>query len=120
MLRRHCRRFFLFEFLKLNVKKLLKKTLVLFLRMMLSGAMVNAAQHRQLMMRPDGRCYVLPNSNVSSGSEYDEQPVSRTYQYRKVSFCLPTSFYSLKIEASSYNRHKSIFIDSHILPDSFI
>ncbi|KAK7574313.1 hypothetical protein V9T40_011504 [Parthenolecanium corni] len=35
-------------------------------------------------MRPDGRCYVLPNSNVSSGSEYDEQPVSRTYQYRKV------------------------------------
>lgn len=52
---------------------------------MLSGAMVNAAQHRQLVMRPDGRCYVMPNSG---GSEYDEQPVSRTYQYRKVSFAV--------------------------------
>lgn len=57
---------------------------------MLSAATVNSSNHhhRQLMMRPDGRCYVFPNSSAGisngSNSDYDEQPVSRTYQYRKV------------------------------------
>lgn len=61
-------------------------------------------QHQQVMIRSDGRCFVLPRSgggyntnnggNVSAANnnssnnggsaETEEPPVSRTYQYRKV------------------------------------
>jgi hypothetical protein len=32
-----------------------------------------------MIMKPDGSAYIVP------ASVYDEQPISRTYQYRKVS-----------------------------------
>lgn len=63
-----------------------------FFRSMLSAGIVYSTSHhrRQLTMRSEGRCYVFPTTNGvaltsnNTNADYEEQPVSRTYQYRKV------------------------------------